>query len=162
MKRFLIACLFTAMMLGLGACGKDSDPVAEASDKIIEEIRTSESVKDVGTELEAEKPNINGDRTEIIYKAKSGTELHLAIKADGTFVGMQVIGDITDESDDFIALCASVTNIKDFNIDSNTYNKLGDVIKNRKENEKIGNLTAGCSLNGTKAKYHVMFTEYVE
>lgn len=161
MKKIITVLLCATILFGLGGCGNDSDPVTATSDKIIEEIRNSESIKDVGTKLEAEKPNINGDKTEIIYKATSGTELHLAIKEDGTFIGMQVIGDITDESSDFIALCASVTNIKDLNIDSDTYSKLGDIIKNQKDSETVGDLTAGCSLNGNTVKYYVMLTKYI-
>lgn len=168
MKNLVKMMMCILLILGISGCssdGKDdsTDPVVTTSDRIIEEIRNSVSVKEVGVELEAELPKTNDDTTIIIYKAKkSNCELQLAINKDGKFIGAQVIGNVNDLSDEFAALVSGITNISDLNIDSELYSKIGDVIKSQKEMEVIGDLTVGISTNGATVTFSIMLNENLQ
>lgn len=163
-----IGLLFTCMFLmwGITGCSGKSDstdPVIETSDRVIDEVRNSTSVTEVGVELEAELPQTTDKVTIINYKAiKSGSELQLSIKEDGSLTGVQVTGDMTDDSDEFVALVSGVTNISEFNIDSELYSKIGDVLKSQKESEDIGDLTVGITTSGNTAKFFILLNKYIE
>ncbi len=164
MKKIFSVMLCGVMFFGLIGCdGKESSPVTETSDRVIEEVKNSPSFEDVAVELEAEKPEITDKANIIIYKAKkSGSELHIAINEDGKLMGVQVIGDITDTSDEFIALVSAVSYISEFEIDSDTYSKIGEVISSQKEEEEIGNLIVGITVDGTTAKFSIALKDFAD
>lgn len=164
MKKFISIIICAFVMFGTAGCGeKESSPVTETSDRIIEELKNTPSFEDVDIELEAEKPEITDKANIIIYKAKkSGTELSIAITEDGKLMGVQVKGNINDETLECPALVSAVSNLSEFNVEQDIYNKLGEVIKEQKEKEEIGNLIAGITVQDTTVKYFIFLKEYAE
>lgn len=173
MKKLLSLLLILGLCVGLAGCsnGDDSketsqgetetnetvDRVGLAKSRIFSELEGAEGIIEVGVELEEKSQSKSQDTNLIIYTAKkSKCELQIEIKDDGTFTGAQVTGDISgDNGQEFAALVSGVAWISDFNTDSELYSKIGDVLKNQKDREEIGNLTLGVITSGTVAKFYI-------
>ena len=179
MKKILSLLLILGLCVGLVGCsnGDDSketsqgetetnetvDRIGLTKAKAMLGVESAESMQEVGVVLEEEAPQTTDKVTVINYKAKkSGSKLQLSIKSDGSLTGAQVTGDTTDESEEFIALVSAITGISDFNIDSELYSKIGEVIKNKKEKEVIGDLTVGITTSGTTVKFFIYLNKLAE
>lgn len=133
------------------------DRIGLTKARVMLEVENAEGVQEVGVQLEEKSQEKSQDTNLIIYTAKkSNCELQIEIKDDGTFTGAQVTGDISgDNGQEFAAIVSGVAWISDFNTDSELYSKIGDVLKNQKDREEIGNLTLGVITSGTVAKFYI-------
>lgn len=178
MKKVLSLFLVFSLSLGMVGCSSSSDDSKETSQddtktnetvdrvgltkaRVMLEVENAEGVQEVGVKLEEKSQEKTQDTNLIIYNAKkSNCELQIEIKDDGTLTGAQVTGDISGENgNEFIALVSGVVWISDFKVDSETYSKIGDVLKNQKDREEIGNLTLGVITSGTVAKFYISLND---
>lgn len=177
MKKVFSLLLILGLCMGLVGCKSGNDkkntsqdetktnetvnPVDSTKSRIIDEIKNAEGVQEVGVELEEKTHERSQDKNLLIYAAKkSNCELQIEIKDDGTLTGAQVTGDISGENgNEFIALVSGIAWVSDFKVDSETYSKIGDVLKNQKDREEIGNLTLGVITSGTVAKFYISLND---
>lgn len=164
MKKILSLILCFGLCFITGCSSNDNDyglkdypEIEKTNNSVLEDINASPSVKENKPTIEYSETKTNDIAVQLVYKCTGDIKLDLMYnKESSEIMGAKISSTESHvSSDEFMTMASALTYISDFNVDSDIYSQIGDVIQNMEKDTFIDDLVVSCQLENDEYIFYI-------